>query len=183
MLTITVSGEELWDAGTETFSTFEDTILELEHSLISLSKWESKHKKAFLGPEPKSTEEVIDYIKIMVLTPSFPSEIFSRLSPENLTDINEYLDSSESATTFANIRQTKGRSEIITAELIYFWMVNHQIPFECQYWHLNRLFALIRICNIKNLKDKKMSKSDRAAMIQERRNLNAQRKEQLGTTG
>lgn len=183
MLTITVSGEEFWDAVTETFSTFEDITLELEHSLISLSKWESKYKKAFLGPEAKSTEEVLEYIRFMILTPDFPPEIIGRLSPENLTEINEYLESSESATTFANVRHPKGRTEIITAELIYFWMVSYQIPFECQHWHLNRLFALVRICNIKNSKDKKMSKNERAAMMQERRNLNAQRKAQLGTTG
>ena len=179
MLTITVSGVESYDEKSQEFGTQGGTVLELEHSLVSLSKWESEFEKPFLGKEAKTGEEVIAYIKAMTLTPNVPGEIFQQLSSENFEAINAYIDAKMSATWFSDRGAPKTR-EVITSELIYYWMTVFQIPWEAQHWHLNRLFTLIRICNIKSAKPKKMSRSEAAAR---QRELNARRKEQLGTTG
>ena len=180
MLKITVQATELFDEETSTFSTIGGFELELEHSLLSLSKWESKFKKPFLTDEPKTQEESMYYVEAMVLTRDYPKDFVLNLSKENITQINDYVESTESATTFGEMPERKGRGEIITSELIYYWMVAFNIPFECETWHLNRLFSLIRICNIKNSKPKKMSRSEIAARNRE---LNAQRRAQLGTSG
>jgi hypothetical protein len=116
----------------------------------------------------------------MILNEDFPDDIISRLSQRNLDQINAYIESKESATTFGKLPEQKARGEIITSELIYYWMVAFTIPFECETWHLNRLFALVRICNIKNSKPKKMSKSE---LAMRNRELNAQRRAELNTRG
>jgi len=180
MLRITVLGDELYNEETNEFSTVGDTVLAFEHSLVSLSKWEAKHEKAFLGKGEKTTEEIFDYLKCMTLTPDVPDETFYHLSDENINEINRYIESKQSATTFGSLPKERGTGETITAELIYYWMIGFNIPFECQYWHLNRLFSLIRVCGIKNSPPKKMSK---AQMMAERNRLNQQRREQLGTRG
>lgn len=182
MLTIIVPAIEFYDEASEEFIYSDEVVLELEHSLASLSKWESKFRKPFLGIEDKTDEEVIGYIEAMTLSNNFAPDIAQRLTQEQVVSINEYIASPESATTFSDTGQSsgRGRSEIITSELIYYWMTAYNIPFECENWHLNRLFALLRICNIKNSKEKKMSR--RAAAAQQR-SLNAQRRAQLGTSG
>lgn len=180
MLRITVPETELFDETTQSFSIVEGFVLELEHSLVSLSKWESKFQTPFLVPGKKTSQQIIDYVKAMILTPEISPDVISRLSFENLSEINDYIDSKQSATTFGSMPDQKGRSEIITSELIYYWMVTFNIPFECETWHLNRLFSLIRICNLKNGKQKKMSQSQ---LAQRNRELNEQRLIQLNTTG
>ena len=182
MLKLIVSGEELFDEATETFSSFDDVVLDLEHSLVSLSKWESIYQKPFLGPDTKTPEEMLGYIKAMIMTPDFLPDVIYRLSNENLQEINDYISSNQSATTFNELLEDKGRgrAEVITSELIYYWLVSFTIPFECETWHLNRLFSLIRICNIKNSKEKKMSRSELNAR---NRALNAERRTRLGTKG
>jgi hypothetical protein len=180
MLKIIVPGEEYYNEETEEFETVGDFELELEHSLISLSKWESKHQKPFLSNSTKTPDEILDYVKAMVLTPNYPEDIFQRFSNIQFSQINKYIESTESATTFGAMPERRGRGEIITSELIYYWMVAFTIPFECETWHLNRLFALIRICNIKNSKPQKMSRSEVAARNRE---LNAQRRAQFNTRG
>jgi hypothetical protein len=181
MLKLIVPGdEETFDEVTETFGTTGDVEIELEHSLVSLSKWESIYEKPFLSGERKEPREILTYIEAMVITPIYDRNVFARLSQDNITEINSYIDSKQSATTFGEMPERKGRGETITAELIYYWMVAFNIPFECEYWHLNRLFALIRICNIKNQPQKKMSRNE---MVMRNRELNARRREQLGTTG
>ena len=180
MLSIVVEGEEFYDETTNEFSTIGDVVLEFEHSLVSLSKWEAKHEKPFLGKSEKSKEEIFDYLKCMVLTPDVPDDVFLHLSDSNLKEINAYLESKQSATTFGNLPKQNGPTETITAELIYYWMVTFQIPFECQYWHLNKLFSLIRVCSVKNTPPKKMSKAEMAI---QRSKLNAQRKAAMGTKG
>ena len=180
MLTIVVLGEEFFNEETEEFETVGDIVLELEHSLFSLSKWESKFEKPFLGEDLKTPEEIMGYIEAMISDPKIPRGVISRLSQKNLDQINAYIESKQSATTFGQMPERKGRGEIITSELIYYWMVAFNIPFECEYWHLNRLFALIRICNIKNSDPKKMSRHEIASR---NRDLNARRKAQLQTSG
>src|SRR3954447_23059991 len=180
MLTIVVGDTEMFDDKQQKFVAQGGTQLELEHSLLSLSKWESEHEKPFLGKETKTPEEIISYIKAMTLTPNFPKDIFLHLSEENVNAINEYIDRKMTATWFAEQRSVPRTSEVVTSELIYYWMTAFNIPFECEKWHLNRLFTLIRICNVKQDKPKKMS---RAEVARRNRELNEQRKKQLGTKG
>jgi len=180
MLKLTVPGVEHFDEATQEFVNVGDTVLELEHSLVSLSKWESIYEKPFLGATEKTTEEVVGYIRAMILTPEVPEEIFSRLTEANLSEINEYIDAKMTATWFNEAPGAPKSREIVTSELVYYWMVTFAIDWEAQYWHLNRLFTLIRVCNVKNAKPKKMSRSEIAARNRE---LNAQRKAQLGTKG
>jgi hypothetical protein len=180
MLKLIVLGDEYFNEETETFETVGDVELELEHSLISLSKWESKYQKPFLTSNSKTPEEISTYIEAMIILPFSPGEIVHRLSYENIKEINEYIESPQSATTFGSMPERKGRGEIITAELIYYWMVAFNIPFSCEYWHLNRLFSLIRICNIKNAPEKKMGRHEIASRNRE---LNAARRAQYNTRG
>jgi len=187
MLKLVIEGSEeveMWNETTEEFETVDATesvVVELEHSLISLSKWESKHKKPFLSSKDKTPEQIFDYLKAMIISPNVDPDVLYRCSQANIDAIQAYIDSAESATTFGVMPERRGAGEEITSELIYYWMVAFNIPWEAQYWHLNRLFALIRICNIKNSKPgKKMSRNE---MAQRNRDLNAQRRAQLGTRG
>lgn len=180
MLTIIIEGTELYDEDTESFETVGDVVLELEHSLATVSKWESKYKKPFLGKNEKTAEELLGYVECMIQT-ALPSEdTLINMTKKNYMDINSYIESSESATTFGTMPAQKGSNEVITSELIYYWLVAFNIPFECEHWHLNRLFSLIRICNIKNSDPKKMSRSE---IVNRNRDLNRERKAKLGTTG
>jgi hypothetical protein len=180
MLTIVVPLVESFDEESEEFVVTDSMTLELEHSLVSLSKWESTHEKPFLGKDPKTTEETLDYIRCMVIGENPPAEIFQKLSKENFEEINAYLEAKMTATWFNEPPGPPKANIVITAELVYYWMVALEIPFECENWHLNRLFTLIRICDIKGQKPKKMS---RAEVMARNRELNEQRKRQLGTRG
>jgi hypothetical protein len=179
VLKLIVEGDEFYNEESNTFSTVGDVVLEFEHSLVSLSKWESEFQKPFLAPGDKTSEEIFAYIQAMIINDFDPTSIH-RLNQSQLNAINSYIESKQSATTFGNMPDTTGRGETITSELIYYWLVAFNIPFECQYWHLNRLFALIRICNVKNSKPKKMSRNE---MAQRNRELNAQRRAQMNSTG
>lgn len=155
--------------------------LDLEHSLVSLSKWERKFQKPFLGKDEKTTEETYGYVEAMVLNELPSSDVFKWIPNDQMAKIHEYIDSSESATTFTEPRKGRGgRTEIITSELIYYWMLSYNIPFDCETWNLNRLFNLIRICTIKNSKQPKMSARE---VAERNRALNEQRKAELGTRG
>ena len=180
MLKLNVVGDEYYNEETQEFVTHGDFVLELEHSLVSLSKWESIYNRPFLSTGGKTAEEIMSYISCMILSPVYPEDAVARLSNTNLDTINDYIESKQTATTFGEMPDRKGRGETITAELIYYWMVAFTIPFECETWHLNRLFALIRICNIKNAPAKKLSRSE---VARRNRDLNEKRRAELGTNG
>lgn len=180
MLRINISLAEGYDEEAGRFVATESFPLDLEHSLISLSKWESKWETPFLGPDEKTEEQVQSYIRMMILGEFPPEEILSRLSASDLKEIETYINAKMTATWF-NDRQPPRRSqEIVTAELIYYWMISLGVPFECQNWHLNRLLTLIRVCNLKNSPKKKMNKAD---AISQQRALNAARRNATGSKG
>lgn len=179
MLRITIEDVELFDDSTQEFVTHKGTTIDLEHSLFSLSKWESKYEKSFINTSDKSAEEIMDYIRMMTLNPDVPDHVYNLLTKHHGQQINDYIASPQTATTFSDRKRAGGR-EIITAEIIYHWMVVSQIPFETQYWHLNRLLTLVKVCSEKSKNPKKMS---RANALQQQRQLNAARKAEMGTSG
>lgn len=180
MLTIVARGPEMYDESSEKFFTDGDVTLNLEHSLVSLSKWESIFEKPFLDDTRKTPEEFITYVKVMTLTPDVPDETYDRLSAEDFETIAEYIDAKRTATWFSEVSEPNKSNEVITSELIYYYLVAFSISFECETWHLNRLFTLIRICNLKQSKPKKLGRAEQAA---QNRLLNERRKAQLGTKG
>lgn len=152
-----------------------------EHSLISLSKWEQKYQKAFFGRDEKTPEEGAAYIKCMLLTEEIPDEFLNRLSPDNINAITDYINDKQSATWFRDDPITqKSTSEIVTSELIYYWLVQFNIPFEVETWHLNRLMTLVKIAGIKQTKPKPMSK---AQQTEQYRRLNAERRAKMNSSG
>ena len=180
MLEINVPGVEFWDEVAEEFVVVKGCTLQLEHSLVSLSKWESKLCKSFLSKREKTTEETIDYVRCMTLTKNVDPRIYTVLTDSNIKQINDYISAPMTATCFYDDKQSPGvKSETITSELIYYWMITLNIPVEFEKWHLNRLIALIKTCNVKN-NPKKMSKSE---IMRRNRSLNASRKKQLHTKG
>ena len=172
---------EGWDERTEEFIPAKTVTLQLEHSLVSLKKWESKWKRSFLSSKQELTvEETIDYIRCMTLTQNVKPEVYQRLSQKNIDDVSEYIRDSMTATTFSDKNGKKGRNEIITAELIYYWMFSLGISMECQKWHLNQLITLIRVCSAKNTPPTKTSKADLASQYAA---MNAARRKQLNSKG
>ena len=181
MLWLSIPPSEIWNEEKQEFiySNKEHT-LQLEHSLVSLSKWESKWCKAFFSKEPKTREETIDYVKCMTLTQNVKPEVYVCLSNENIAEINQYIEAPMTATYIHDDNPVGPNREKITAELIYYWMITFNIPFECQKWHLNRLMTLIRVCSIKNRPPKRRSKRQ---IMSRNAALNAQRRKRLNTRG
>ena len=180
MLQITVPGIDGWDETKDEFVTLKDATLVLEHSLISISKWESKWHKPFLTKDEKTPEQINDYIRCMTINPNVPDEVYNRLTKQNISDVMDYINDPMTATTITERGGKKLSREIVTSELVYYWMVALEIPFECQKWHINRLMMLIQICSIKNQPDKKMS---RKSTMQQNAALNAARRQKAHSRG
>ena len=180
MLQITIPAVENWDQVNETFIQRPEKTIQLEHSLVSVAKWEAKWKKPFFGKEEKTNEQAIDYIRCMTLTKNVDPDIYLGLTRENVEAIKVYIDDTHTATWFAEDKNAKKSHGIITAEIIYYWMIALQIPIEFQKWHLNRLLTLIRVCNEKNKPPKKMSKRE---ILSRNSQLNAARRAKLGSMG
>lgn len=180
MLQITVPRRELWDEGREEFLYLEEQTLLLEHSLVSLSKWEQKWRKPFLATETLSPEESRDYIRCMTLTPDVDPLVYKFLSDDNINEVGKYIAEPMTATWFTKRENSKPSREIITAEIIYYWMTQLQIPFECENWHLSRLFTFIEVCSEKNKPPKKMSQNE---AMSRHKALNAARRKQFNPKG
>lgn len=179
MLEITIPKAEWWDESKEEFVQFPETTVRLEHSLVSISKWESIHCRAFISKKPKTIEEQLDYIKCMCLDSHVDSTIFDRLTTQNFNEISEYINRPMTAVYFPE--ETGGASGgSITSEVLYYDMIALGIPFECQKWHLNRLLALIRVCDKKSRPAKKIGRNE---ILSRNRSLNAARRKKFGTKG
>jgi hypothetical protein len=181
VFTLTIPDTERYNEEDSTFVTVKGCVIQLEHSLISVSKWESKWRVPFLMKEDKTLAQSIDYVRCMTITQGVPLSVYSQIDADTLSKINEYIQAPMTATWFTD-RPGGGRRgrEAVTSELIYYWMIASDIPFECQKWHLNRLLTLIRICEIKNSPPKKRSKQD---ILNQQDAINKQRRQALNTSG
>lgn len=180
MLQITIPAVEQWDEGKQEFIYTKEQTLQLEHSLVSLSKWESELCKSFLSKQERTIDETLYYVKCMTLTQNVDPDIYNYLTNDNLEKIYKYIENPRTATYFSEDRIMKTSREQITSELIYYWMITLSIPFECQKWHLNRLLTLVRVCEIKNQSPKKRSRRE---IMNRNAALNASRRKQLNTKG
>lgn len=180
MLQITVPAMELWDEKKEEFVTVKEQKLCLEHSLVSLSKWESKWRKPFLSKDKKTEEETRDYVRCMTITQNVDPNIYNYLTEKNMKEIRNYITAPMTATWFNETKNSNRNQEKVTSELIYYWMISFGIPLECQKWHLNRLMTLINVCNIKNQPPKKHSMKE---IMSRNTALNAARRKKLNSKG
>lgn len=185
MLKVYVPEQELFDEKTNEFVNLKAVNLTLEHSLVSISKWEAIYNKPFIvnsRDDDKTNEEIFKYIECMTITQNVDPRIYKYLPASVVDQIREYIASPLSATTFTNRDNKAPSREIITSELIYYWMTAHSIPFECEKWPIQRLLNLIKICSIKNNPNgsKKMSKKD---LMTSNAALNAARRARSGSRG
>lgn len=181
MLEVIIPAIEGYDEDNNEFVILEPAYsIQLEHSLASVSKWESKWCKPFYSKKEKTQEEVMDYIKCMTISQNVDSRVYDRLTKDNIDKIIDYIEAPMTATTITDNRNNKKSREIVTAEIIYYWMISLNIPFECQYWHINKLLIQIQVCNIKNTPPKKMSKRD---IFKHNAALNAAQKKKFNTRG
>lgn len=180
MLSITVPEFDYYDEETNQFRSVKSRALQLEHSLISISKWESKWEKPFLEMLTELTnDQFFDYIRCMTITPNVDPLIYYGLTPKNQSDIIGYMNAKMTATT-VKMKETFGKRKIVTSELIYYWMVAMGIPFECEKWHINRLLALIQVCSVENAPNKKLNAKEATAL---HRSINEANRAKLKTRG
>ena len=180
MLKIIFPKWEGYDSINNLFINTKEQMLQLEHSLVSISKWEMKWLKPFLLKSAKSEEEAKDYIRCMTLTQNVDPNVYMALTPENIQQVNKYIDSPMTATTISNINKSSGDKQILTNEVIYYLMIHYGIPFECQKWHLNRLLTLINVCKIKNEPQQKIPEAELARQY---RALNEARRKKYNSRG
>ena len=180
MLQVTIPAREFFDESKQEFVNVKSEVLQLEHSLVSLSKWESKWCKPFLAKEEKTIEETIDYIRCMTITQNVSSSAYAYISDSVFAQITEYINAPMTATWFNEQPGAKKSREVTTSEIIYYWMISQNIPMECQKWHLNRLLTLIKVCSLKNTPPRKMGRRE---MLSQRKALNEARRNQINTRG
>lgn len=180
MLELVVPGVEFYDERTNTFLLTDDTTIVMEHSLLSISKWESKYHRSFMNDGPKNEEEIAYYFRCMTINKNVDPCIFSAIRGDLRQQVFEYMNDKMTATTFSDRDDKKRNREIITSEVIYSWMVSLNIPFECEKWHINRLMVLVKKCSLDNAGDNKMSRKD---ILTQNRILNEARRKSLGTKG
>ena len=181
MLQIIIPSREYYTNATGLFNTTKEQTFHIEHSLVSLSKWESKWHIPFLGKEDKTIEQTVDYVRCMTITQNAAPFTKDDMTSKILEEVTAYINAPMTATWFPPDRNKKRNPEIVTSELIYYWMIALTIPFDpCQKWHLNRLLTLIHVCNIKNGPQKKMSKKEILANNKAQNDL---RKQRLQTNG
>ena len=179
MLKVTIPSVELFDEKQMKFSNSKEVTLTLEHSLVSISKWESVWRKPFLTKESKTMAETLDYIKCMTITQNVDPAVYNYIPQKIIDIIVEYIETPRTATIVPEISGKTNR-EVITSELIYYWMVTFNVPFECQTWHLDRLLTLIKVINLKNQPKRKGNLKD---LMSRNAALNAKRKAELKTNG
>ena len=163
MLKITVPATELFD-GVGNFINTKEQTLQLEHSLVSLSKWEAKWHKPYLSRKAMTIEETIDYIRCMTLTQNVDPNVYKAITPSNLKTVTEYIDAPMTATTISNAKKKGGSRKIVTAEVIYYWMISYGI----------------NVCNVEGSPPQKLSRAEVAAQYKA---LNAARRKQWNTRG
>lgn len=179
MLTLKIPRQELFNEATMEFIQTPERTIKLCHSLVAMSKWEAEFEKPFLTKDERTKKEMMGYIRCMTITQNVPPETYQLLTAENLDAVREYIEAPMTATVLP--KQSGGPNrEVMTSELIYYWMVAFSIPFECQKWHINRLMTLINICSIKNQSSKPKSKAD---IMRRNRALNEKRKQSMATRG
>lgn len=180
MLQIFLPERRRFNEKTEEFETYDPMTLKLEHSLISISKWEAKWHKSYLSSTEFTREEQLDYIRCMSLDPNLDPKMIYRLTSSDIRKIEDYIHSPMTATTFAK-QESHVRKQIITAEIVYYWMITYGIPFDCAKWHLNQLMTLIEVCARKNVLPKQHSK--KGSRSKQWGELNKARRARLGTSG
>lgn len=186
MLRITVPAREFFDDEHQEFVEIKEQTLTMEHSLISISKWEAKWKKPYFQNDkehPRSVEETLDYLRCMTITPSnIDPMVYRAMTKENIEEISSYINDPMTATTFTrNVSSPNQKRQVITSEIIYYWMIAQNIPTEYEKWHINRLLTLIEVCSIKN--DPHPKKMSRSAIARQNKALNAARRAKYGTKG
>lgn len=180
MLTLKIEGKEFYDDSKQEFVYVKSCTLRMEHSLVSLSKWEAKYNVPFVDAKGKrTTAQVVDYFRFMTITRDVNPFVYYAMDEPTIKRINEYINAPMTATTIHDTTKP-GPQPVITSELIYYWMISLGIPWECEKWHLNRLLTLIQVCNAKNSPPKKMGKAELAAR---NRALNEARRKKLNTRG
>lgn len=179
MLRITIPGKELYNSSTNEFIYTKEQKLILEHSLMSISEWEAVYHKPFLTKDPKTGKEIRDYIRFMTINKDVNPNIYDLLDSKDMDKIQEYIDDKRTATWFTQAEKQKMNRNIITSEIIYYWMICNGIPFECQKWHINRLLTLIQVCQRMN-NPKKMSQKE---IYKSQKEVNEARKKKYNTTG
>lgn len=179
MLKLTIPDCEYWDYRTECFEQIPGAVIELEHNLQAISKWEMKWEKPFLSDKGMNIDEFRDYVRCMTLTEDVDPRVYRNLSIDNINAINDYMAKKMTATWFKEKPKTGGGGKVITSEVIYYWMTELGIPFECDTWHFNRLMTLIRVAG-ESQNPKKMSKKD---IFSQNKSLNAARRAKRGTKG
>lgn len=181
MLKLEIPEMEVYDEKNEEFLSIKKQILCLEHSLLSISKWESKWHKPFLNKDPKTVEESIDYIRCMTINfRDVDNRVYGLLTRSAIEEVNRYIDDTQTATWFSHDPSYPQSREIVTSEIVYYWMVSLGIPFKCEKWHFNRLITLIRVCNEKNAPSRKMPRKEQ---LSQQRALNNARRQRLKSRG